>query len=62
MSLQAIITKTVTSTATFSGKPDEAMRKRLIDTGYKFDKGRWYRSDTESQVVNESEIAQRFGK
>jgi hypothetical protein len=60
MTIQAIITKTVTTTATFSGKPDESMRKRLVAAGYKFDKGRWFRSESESQIVSEAEVSKNF--
>ena len=53
----AIARRTVTVNITFVGKPSEERRKALKDAGYKFENGSWYRSESVSNLANESEVA-----
>jgi hypothetical protein len=55
--IQAIATKSYTESYTFTGVPSEALRKEMLAKGFKFKNGHWYRNQQESNIVDESAVA-----
>jgi hypothetical protein len=55
---QAISRSTYTQSLTFTGKPSEETRKKLIEAGFQYDSRsrQWYKSQEESHVVGESDV------
>ena len=57
--IQAIVTKSYTVTAKFSGVPDEATRKSLFDQGFRWRNGQWLKNEQQHELVSEEEVAAR---
>lgn len=55
--IQSIIRKTFTEALTFTGKPTSETIKLLKASGFKYENGNWYRSQTDSRLIVESEVA-----
>ena len=58
--IQAIIRKTVTVAATFTGTPSPEERKIMKAAGAEYKNGQWVRSISESGIVDEKEAAKLF--
>jgi hypothetical protein len=58
--IQAIVRKTTTVAATFTGVPTKAERDKLKAEGAGFKNGQWVRSVSESVICNEAEVATHF--
>lgn len=54
----AIIRQTSTVAVTFEGMPSEERRRALKAAGYRYDNGHWYRSQSDSQMASEEQVAQ----
>jgi hypothetical protein len=57
---QAIVRKSYTTSATFTGVPSVELRKKMVADGFKFKNGHWYRHASDSVVVGESEVAKQL--
>jgi hypothetical protein len=58
--IQAIVRKTVTIAATFTGVPSPEDRARLRAAGAVYKNGQWVRSRSESVIVDEKDAAKLF--
>ncbi|MBP3955443.1 hypothetical protein J8F10_09130 [Gemmata sp. G18] len=50
--LQALVRHSYTATVEFVGTPTLEQRKALKSAGYDYDKGRWLKHQTQSNVVD----------
>lgn len=55
--IQAIVRKSFIVSITFTGIPSPELRKALTAKGYSFKNGQWFKSETESQIVTEADVA-----
>ncbi len=60
--IQAIVRKTVTVAATFTGVPSPEERKALKASGAEFKNGQWVRSESESVIIDGSEVPKVFAE
>jgi hypothetical protein len=60
MTIQAIHRHIVTEVVTFSGIPPKEVRQQLIDNGFNFKNGSWYKSQSEGQVFGQTELVQKL--
>lgn len=60
MSLQAIVRRTVTVSATYTGVPSPAEREKLKAQGAEFKSGQWVRSRSVSDIVGENDVIAYF--
>ena len=51
-----IIQSSYTLSITFTSKPSDAMRQRLKAAGYQFDKGRWFRNQSDSNMATQEGV------
>lgn len=58
--IQAIVRRTYTVAATFTGVPSPEERKSLKASGAEFKNGQWVRSHSESVIVDEKDAAKLF--
>ena len=59
-STKAIVRKSYTVAATFTGIPSAEERAKLKAQGAEFKNGQWVRTITESDIFDESEVAKLF--
>lgn len=62
MPIQAIVRRTTTVAATFTGVPSPEERKALKAAGAEFKNGQWVRSESESVIIDGSEVAKVFAE
>ncbi len=62
MSLQAIVRRTTTVAATFTGIPSPEERKALKASGAEFKNGQWVRTESESAIIDGSEVSKVFAE
>lgn len=60
MTIQAIIRRSYTVTATFTGVPTPEERKALKAAGGEFKNGQWVRNNADSRVVDAAEAVASF--
>lgn len=60
MSIQAIVRKTTTVAATYTGVPSMEERQMLKSAGAVFKNGQWVRSTSESMIVDGKDAAKLF--
>ena len=53
-----ILQTSFTVSLTFTSKPTEEMRQRLKQAGYLFDKGRWFRNQSDSKQATVEAVEQ----
>ena len=53
-----IIRQTTTVSITFVEKPSEELRRQLRESGFRYENGNWYRSQTDGQMATEELVAQ----
>ncbi|WP_435018439.1 hypothetical protein TA3x_000413 [Tundrisphaera sp. TA3] len=51
-----ILQTSYTVSITFVDKPDDASRARLKSSGYQFDRGRWFKNQSDSKPVTQEDI------
>lgn len=57
---QAIFRRTHTLSATFAGVPSEDTRAALRKYGFEYRHGNWVKTENESSVMTETEVAQQI--
>jgi hypothetical protein len=60
--IKAIVRKTVTIAATFTGIPSPEERKAMKAAGAEFKNGQWVRSESESVIIEGSEVPKVFAE
>jgi hypothetical protein len=53
-----IIQSSYTVSVTFTAKPDEQTRQKLKAAGSLYDKGRWFRNESDSKLGTQSSVDQ----
>lgn len=62
MTIQAIVRRTTTIAATFTGVPTPEERKAMKATGAEYKNGQWVRTESESVIIAGSEVPKVFGE
>jgi hypothetical protein len=60
--IQAIVRRSITIAATFTGIPSPEDRKALKAAGAEFKNGQWVRTESESVIIDGSEVAKVFAE
>lgn len=53
----AIARQVTTVSITFSEKPSEERRRELKASGFRYENGNWYKSDSQSHLADEATVA-----
>ncbi len=56
-----IVQSSYTVSITFSARPDDELRRKLKAAGFLFDRGRWYRNQSDSNNAARAMVEQLLG-
>lgn len=60
--IQAIVRRSTTIAATFTGVPTPEERKAMKAAGAEFKSGQWVRTESESAIIDGSEVPKVFSE